>query len=288
MKKNISKKIRLGVFVSLGIAVLIIGIYFIGEGQQLFRSTFQISGVFKDVAGLQAGNNVRLSGINIGTVKDVSIISDTTVRVVIMIDESIRKFIKKDAVAIIGSEGLMGNKVLVINPGTGGEKIIENNDVVETIVPVSVDDIFQSLNTTIENANLITGDLASMTNKIESGEGTIGRLIMDKSWRENFDSMFVNLKDGAAGFKMLIDKANDMDEILLAFKSTLENSASITKDLSDITNSIQSGKGAIGRLFMNEAAADNIDSTFINLKEGSAEFKILLEKAQNSWLLWGF
>lgn len=288
MKKNISKKIRLGIFVSLGIAVLIVGIYFIGEGQQLFRSTFQISGVFKDVAGLQAGNNVRLSGINIGTVKDVSIISDTSVRVEIVIDESIRKFIKKDAIAIIGSEGLMGNKVLVINPGTGGKEIIENNDVIETIVPISVDDIFQSLNTTIENANLITGDLASMTSNIESGKGTIGRLIMDKSWRENFDSIFVNLKDGSAGFKTIIDKANDMDDVLLTFKSTLENAASITNDLAKITHSIQSGEGTIGRLFMDQSSAQNIDSTFINLKEGSAEFKILLEKAQNSWLLWGF
>ncbi len=288
MKKDIGKKIKLGIFLTFGIIILIIGIYFIGEGQQLFRSTFQISGVFKDVAGLQAGNNVRLSGINIGTVKNVSIISDTTVRVEIVIDEGIRKFIKKDAVAIIGSEGLMGNKVLVINPGTGGKKMIEDNDVIETIVPVSVDDIFQSLNTTITNANLITGDLASITSNIESGEGTIGKLVMDKAWRQDFDAIFINLKNGSAGFKTLMDKANDMDEILLSFKSSMENTANITHDLSVITNNIQSGKGAVGRLFMNQAAAQNIDSTFIYLKEGSAAFKELIEKAQGSWLLWGF
>lgn len=288
MKKDIGRKIKLGIFLTFGIIILIIGIYFIGEGQQLFRSTFQISGVFKDVAGLQAGNNVRLSGINIGTVKNVSIISDTTVRVEIVIDEGIRKFIKKDAVAIIGSEGLMGNKVLVINPGTGGKKMIEDNDVIETIVPVSVDDIFQSLNTTITNANSITGDLASITSNIESGEGTIGKLVMDKTWQQNFDAIFLSLKNGSAGFKTLMDKANDMDEILLSFKSSMENTANITHDLSVITNNIQSGKGAIGRLFMNQAAAQNIDSTFIYLKEGSAAFKELIEKAQNSWLLWGF
>ena len=73
MKKNTSNKIRLGIFVSLGIVVFILGIYFIGERQQLFRSTFRLSGVFKDVAGLQAGNNVRLSGINVGTVENISI-----------------------------------------------------------------------------------------------------------------------------------------------------------------------------------------------------------------------
>ena len=130
MKNNISNKIKLGIFISLGMIVFIVAIYFIGEGQQLFRSTFSLTGVFKDVAGLQAGNNVRLSGVNIGTVKNINIVSDSSVKVEIVIDESTRKFIKKDAVAIIGSEGLMGNKVLIINPGTGGKKEIENNDVI--------------------------------------------------------------------------------------------------------------------------------------------------------------
>jgi phospholipid/cholesterol/gamma-HCH transport system substrate-binding protein len=86
MKKNSTNKIKLGIFVSLGIAVLILAIYFIGEKQQLFRSTFRLTGVFKDVGGLQIGNNVRLSGINIGTVENVSLISDTSVRVEVLID----------------------------------------------------------------------------------------------------------------------------------------------------------------------------------------------------------
>ena len=128
MKKNSTNKIKLGIFVSLGLVVLILAIYYIGEKQLLFQSTFRLTGVFNDVGGLQAGNNVRLSGISIGTIESISLISDTTVRVEIVIDESSRKFIKKDAVATIGSEGLIGNKVLVINPGTGGKKSIENND----------------------------------------------------------------------------------------------------------------------------------------------------------------
>src|SRR3990172_11810697 len=138
MKKNAINKMKLGIFISLGIAVFIFAIYFIGEKQQLFRSTFRLSGVFKDVAGLQVGNNVRLSGINVGTIDNISIISDTSVRVIILVDESTRKFIRKDAVASIGSEGLMGNKVLIINPGTGGKKIIEENDTIATAQPIEI------------------------------------------------------------------------------------------------------------------------------------------------------
>nr|MBP6672754.1 MCE family protein [Bacteroidota bacterium] len=68
MKKETSNKIKLGLFITVGMLIFIVGIYFIGEGQQLFRNTFRVSGVFRDVAGLQAGNNVRLSGVNVGTV----------------------------------------------------------------------------------------------------------------------------------------------------------------------------------------------------------------------------
>src|SRR3990172_4748386 len=104
MKKDTSNKIKLGIFISIGMTVFIIGIYFIGEGQQLFRSTFRISGVFKDVAGLQAGNNVRLSGVNVGVVDNIQIESDSSTRVEMLIDEDARMFIKKDAIAAIGSE----------------------------------------------------------------------------------------------------------------------------------------------------------------------------------------
>jgi phospholipid/cholesterol/gamma-HCH transport system substrate-binding protein len=207
MKKDTSNKVKLGMFISLGIVLFILGIYFIGERQQLFRSTFRVSGVFRDVAGLQAGNNVRLSGINVGTVENISIVSDTSMRVEILIDESTRKFIKKDAVASIGSEGLMGNKILIMNPGTGGKMEIEDNDTVQTIQPVNMDDIFISLKGTIENTSNITSDLSKITSSIQSGKGTIGRLLMDKALAQNFDSSIVNLKQGSAGLKQLMDSA---------------------------------------------------------------------------------
>jgi len=285
MKKKVSHKVRLGIFISLGIAVFIIAIYFIGEKQQLFRSTFRLSGVFKDVAGLQVGNNVRLSGINVGTIDNISIISDTSVKVIILVDENIRQFIKKDAVAGIGSEGLMGNKVLVISPGTGGEKTIENDDVIATSQPIDVDDIMKSLKSTMDNTAYITGDLAKIATNIESGKGTIGRLMMDKTWREDIQSTIINLKDGSVGFRTFMEKTNELDSMLVRLNKTIDNTASITYDLSMITNNIQSGEGMIGKLLMDQAMGQNLDSTLINLKNGLAEFELFMKKAQDSWLL---
>jgi phospholipid/cholesterol/gamma-HCH transport system substrate-binding protein len=207
MKKDAGSTIKLGVFISLGVAVLILGIYFIGEKQQIFKRTFRVSGVFRDVAGLQEGNNVRFSGINVGTVDNIRIASDSSVRVEILIGEGTRQFIKKDAVASIGSEGLMGNKILVITPGTGGQAEIENNDSVRTVQPINLDDLFTSLKTTIDNTNDITNDLARITGNIQAGKGTIGRLLMSQTVAQKFDSILVNLKDGSSDFKKLTEKA---------------------------------------------------------------------------------
>jgi len=285
MKKKISHKVRLGLFVSLGILIFILAIYFIGEKQQLFRSTFRLSGVFKDVAGLQVGNNVRLSGINVGTIDNITIISDTSVRVIILVDENTRKFIKKDAVASIGSEGLMGNKVLVISPGTGGKKIIENDDIIATSQPTDIDEILVSLKTTIDNTAYITGDLAKIATNIESGKGTIGRLMMDPTWRQNLEATIINLKGGSVGFRTFMEKTNELDSILVRLNKTIDNTSSITYDLSMITNNIQSGEGMIGKLLMDQSMGQNLDSTLINLKNGLAEFELFMKKAQDSWLL---
>ncbi len=294
MKKESTNKIKVGIFVSLGITIFVLGIYFIGERQQLFSSTFRVSGIFKDVAGLQVGNNVRLSGVNVGTIDKIAIVSDTSVSVEILIEESTRKFIKKDAVASIGSEGLMGSKTLIINPGTGGKEIIEHNDIILTSQPLSIDDIFVSLKSTLDNATDITNDLAKITGNIESGEGTIGRLLMDNSMAAAIDSSIVNLSEGTKGLKNLIDDAKvsfeqiDMKEILLSLKTTMDNVSDVTNDLSNITGDIKSGNGIIGKMLSDSVSAQNLESAMLNLKESTYEIKLLVRKAKDSWLLWGF
>lgn len=281
MKKDTTNKIRLGIFITLGIVILIAGIYFVGEKQQLFRSTFRLTGVFRDVAGLQAGNNVRLSGINVGTVENIRIISDTSVRVEIIIDESTRRFIKKDAVATIGSEGLMGNKILIINPGTGGKRIIEDNDIVETEPPINMDDIFASLKTSIDNTSDITHDLAKITNNIQSGKGTIGRLLMDHSLAQNFDASITSLNQSLSGMNDIVNVTKN---------SFAENFDSTFINLREGSVSLKDGLSKFHEIMVltNDKIAVNFDSTFANLRKGSEGFNVLIEKAKNSWLLWGF
>lgn len=209
MKKNSGKDIRLGVFVSIGILLFIGGLYFVGKKQGMFSKTFAVSAVFNDVSGLRAGNNVRFSGINLGIIQSIDIITDTTVRVVMSLDENARRFIKVDARASIGSEGLMGNKIVSISPGTPGNKEIQNNGVLATNQPIDMDDILLKLSLTADNASTITGDMAEIMRNIREGKGTIGRLFMDSVYADNIDQTLVNLKQGTGGFKQNMEAAQE-------------------------------------------------------------------------------
>jgi phospholipid/cholesterol/gamma-HCH transport system substrate-binding protein len=207
MKKKAGNKIKLGVIVTASIAFFIAAIYSIGQRQQLFSTTFQVSGVFKDISGLQVGNNVRFSGINVGVVQNIQQITDSTVKVDMMVDERARKFIKKNAKAIIGSDGFIGNKIISILPGSPGMPELSNNDIIETTQPVNIDDILLSVKTTSNNLASITGNLSIITQNVSEGKGTIGKLIMDSVLAQNVYQAMINIKQGAGGFKQNMDAA---------------------------------------------------------------------------------
>jgi phospholipid/cholesterol/gamma-HCH transport system substrate-binding protein len=207
MKKDNKNKISLGVFVTSALVLLILGIYIIGRQQKLFSDTFRLTAVFENVSGLQVGNNVRFSGINVGVIDNIEQVSDTTVKVDMMIKESIRKHIKKNAKASIGSDGLMGSKLLLISNTEPGAAGVEPGDYISAIKPVSMDDILGKLQITVDNAADITEDFSEVMDNILSGQGTVGKLLMDSSFANNIDQTVQNLNTGTKDFKQNMEAA---------------------------------------------------------------------------------
>ncbi|MES2388358.1 MAG: MlaD family protein [Bacteroidota bacterium] len=206
------KSVTLGLFVAVGILIFICGMYYLGRQRNLFGSNFRVSGVFKNVNGLQVGNNVRFAGINVGTVDQIDIISDTNVRVFFVIDASVQKFIKKDASAIIGNEGLMGNKIISLSPGTPNSEVMPDNGQIRTTMPVDVDAILLSVKATAENASAITADLSQITNSITKGQGLIGKLMYDQKFANNFDKTMVNVRNSSGNLNEVIVSSKDIIE----------------------------------------------------------------------------
>ena len=207
MKKQKGNSIRLGVFISAGLFLFIVLIYYIGKKQLLFSDKFRISSVFKDISGLDIGNNVRFAGINIGVVESIEMISDSAVQVNLVLGDKTRKFMKKGAKASIVSDGLMGGKMVVIMPGISDTGKIENHDIIASVPPVNIDDIMAKVKTSLTNVSVISDDISSILGNMRSGKGTMGRLFLDPTMANNLNQTIVNIKDGANGFKQNMDAA---------------------------------------------------------------------------------
>jgi phospholipid/cholesterol/gamma-HCH transport system substrate-binding protein len=198
---------KLGLFVTIGLILFIGTIYFVGKQQNLFGSTFTLQSQFKTVTGLKVGNNVRFSGINVGTVSEITLFTDSAVVVKLVIKEDVRRFIKTDAKASIGSDGLMGDKVLIIAPGTTSKSSVKNNATIESLKTIEIEDIMKGVKTTVDNAAVITEQLAEFSYKINNGKGTLSKLLMDEKMGQKLNATLSNLETGTKGFSDNMDAA---------------------------------------------------------------------------------
>ena len=192
-------KVRLGLFILAGLLLFVFTIFIIGRQKNLFNPVYKLTCTFYNVSGLQVGNNIRFSGINVGTIDKIGIINDSTVRVDMLIKKEIKQFIKSDCEVAIGSEGLIGDRLLIITKGTNNAPIAKDGQQLTSIEPVETDAIIASLHVTAANASIITEQLAEIMTNINHGKGTLGRLIQDKTIAENINQTIVNLKQSSKG-----------------------------------------------------------------------------------------
>ena len=194
MKKNSNYIWKLGMFVILGLLLLVITIYYVGQNQNLFGSTFHLKSNFKNVGGLKIGNNVRFSGIDVGTIKGIAFVSDSVVVVDFVIKDEVQKYIKTDAIASIGSDGLMGDKVLTISPGTASNKIVKNNGSIASLEAIEIEDLMKGLKKSIDNAAIITNELAIFSGKMNNGNSVLSKLVNDEKFAKSVDASLKNVE----------------------------------------------------------------------------------------------
>ncbi|MGA1977051.1 MAG: MlaD family protein [Bacteroidales bacterium] len=202
-------KVRLGLFIAGGIMLFVIAIFIIGKQKNLFNPVYKLTTNFKNVSGLQVGNNIRFSGINVGTVDNIKIINDSTVQVDLLIRKSVQQFIKADCEATIGSAGIIGDRILVITQGSYGTLLAKDGQQILSKEPVETDAIMANLQVTTDNAAIVSDQLAEIMVKINSGNGTLGRLIQDSTIANNINQTIVNLRKSSKGLNENMNAAKD-------------------------------------------------------------------------------
>ena len=222
-------KIRLGLFIAGGLALFIIAIFLIGKQKNLFDPVFKLTTTFYNVSGLQVGSNVRFSGINVGTVDNISIINDSTVRVDMLIKKSVQKFIKTDCEAGIGSAGIIGDRILILTQGSSDAPMIKDGQNIESKEPTETDAIMASLKVTADNAAIISDQLAEIMGKVNNGNGTLWKLIQDSTMANNISQTIVSLKRSSKGLDENMNAAKH-NFLLRGFFKDKEKAAQKVKD----------------------------------------------------------
>lgn len=308
MEKEISKNIRLGIFVLLGTTLLIIALYLVGNKRNLFGKTFTISAKFYNVNGLMKGNNVRFSGIDVGTVEHVEIVNDSSVNVVMIIKRDVQKFIKKNAMASIGTDGLMGNKLVNINVVDRLAPGIEEGDELKSLRPIETDEMTRTLNVTNENIKIISSNVRDITDKLSS-KNSLLTILMDTVVSGNIKTAIINIRDvgkNAIGVVVNLEKISEgikngqgtigslitdtslflhINQVVARLQKVSDTAGIVAGDVSTIFGKIKKGEGSFGNLLMDTTFIHNLNKSVESINDAAIGFDENMEALKHTFLL---
>ncbi|MBK6365491.1 MAG: MCE family protein [Saprospiraceae bacterium] len=317
-----SQRIKLGIFILLGTILFITGVYFIGKKQNMFGNTYDIYAVFNNVNGLKPGNNVRYSGINVGTVKEINMISDTVIVVRISIQKEITRHISTDAKCAITTDGLVGSMIINILPGTEDGQLIARGDTIYSLSRIRTDEMLQTLSETNENAALLTAEILKIAKDISAGNGLIGAIIKDPTITQDVRTIITNLKGTTQASNATISQLNKMlisldrnDNLIGSLRDTsmavkvkkiIVNVEKASSELNKILNQLdltisetrntianaREGKGVINYLSNDpelvkkiDGTLNHLDSTIYQINKAGIQLNENLGALKKTWLV---
>lgn len=255
MKKNTLENSKVGLIVIAGTVFLLFSLYMIGKNQNLFGSTFSLKAVVKNVNGLVVGNNVRFMGMDVGTVRSIDIANDTSIFITMLINNKMKPFIKKNAITTIGTDGLMGNKLIQILPQKTEAETVEEGDVISSQIPIDTDDILRSFNSTSAIIEKTSLNLYEITSKLNSSE--------------NF---WAFLSDTAV--------THDLKNSITEFRRTGANASAMTLAGRNFIEKLEQGKGLVNTLFMDSILSNQLIASLEQIDQASNHAAILLEEVK--------
>ena len=303
------RAILVGLFVFVGIVFLLIGILTIGNLHETFKRKVRVVALFDDVSGLQAGNNIWFSGVKIGTVNNVEFFGKNKVKVVLKVEEKALQYIRKDAFVKLSTDGLIGNKILVIYGGTSRSAEIAEGDTLGVEKTFTSEDMINTLQENNKNVLAITNDFKVISKNLSQGNGTVGKLLNDDAIYNHLDAATISLQNASGKAQQLIASlstfsaglnkkgtlANQLTTDTIVFNS-LKSSVLQLHQIADTASAFVSNlntvssntKTPVGILLHDEESGARLKQTLKNLESGSQKLDEDLEAAQHNILLRGY
>ena len=310
------RAVIVGIFILVGLGLLITIILIMGGQRKSFASTITVKALFHDVSGLQQGNNIWLAGVKVGTVKNISFNPDSKVLVSMSILSSMRPYIHKDSKAKIGSESLIGNKIIVLTEGSQQSPVIQQGDILEIQPTINTEDMMTTLQQNNRNLLAITTDLKGLTQGLANGQGSLGKLLQDESLVNSLQKTLNTLSVAASNaqsfasdlssytsklqakgslanelvtdtivFNRLRSSVMKLHEIAQSAQEIVNN---LDKTSSDLNGSLHSTSSPLGVMLNDPQAALDLKTTLSNLNLASKKMDEDFEAAQHNFLLKGF
>jgi len=292
---NNTSTVKLGIFIFAGLAILVLGIFLIGDKDALFSSTFEVKTYFKDIQGLKNGATVRLSGIDVGTVSSVEIVNDTTgrVEVVMNIKKDVARFIRYDTRASIETEGLVGNKVVVLKIGSSTAEQVKEGGVITSQEPIGFAQVIEETQGIMRYTKQITKDLSDIVGRVNRGEGSIGKLLVDEELYKNATQLTKRADESLEGITGEVNQLTDLfNELGMGVKTVVNNVNSVVTDLDTIIVGVKQGKGALGSMLVEGTQFDstfasalrNIEKTTYDARNAASSLAENMEALKHNWL----
>lgn len=307
--------VKLGIFVLVGLIMLIFALYMVGKDTNLFSKNYILKVQFDNAKGLMIGNNVRYAGIQVGTVKKINFLNDTTIEVVMLIDEKMKSYIHKKDEVSIGTDGLVGNKILNITHGEDRTALAENDDILVTKKNIDTDEMLEVLNKTNVNIALISEDLKMTVQRLNNSTA-FWEILNDKTLPTNLKNTMLNVRNatdkadnlvaelqtvvsdikngkGSIGgilrdTAMLVNLNSAVDKIKLVG----DNANNLANELNTLTQGVKqdinNGKGTINAVLKDSVLVQKLNQSLNHIEEGTSNFNQNMEALKHNFLFKGY
>jgi phospholipid/cholesterol/gamma-HCH transport system substrate-binding protein len=234
-------KIKVGLVISLAILILFLAVFFAGKIEILFSPKMILKAQFRDVKGLRKGAPVWIFGTEVGSVQTIDLDPIYGTIVTASINKNVRDLIKKDSTASIMAMGLLGDKYMELTTGSPAADPIESGEMIKGMAQVELTDIAATGAMTIEKTADLVKRIDMLVQKIEKGEGTVAKFIMNPSVYDNLDKstrtlsiLLEDIKTSRGTLKRMIEDPELYDRMLSA-ASSIEG---FSKKLNDSTGTL--------------------------------------------------
>jgi phospholipid/cholesterol/gamma-HCH transport system substrate-binding protein len=306
---------KLGGFVLAGLIFLVLLLYMIGSNQNLFGDNYILKARFENIQGLVPGNNVRYAGIQTGTVKEINILDDTTIEVTMVIEKEMLHIIRKNAIASIGTDGFVGNKLVNIYPARQPAATATEGDILLSKRAVSTDDMLQTLSKTNGDIAVIAAELKTTVQRINNSAG-LWKLLNDESIPKDirltlanirsatvrandmmgsFQAVATEIKNGKGSVGMILKDSSialNLNEAILKIKSVGSEADSLVQEVNKLVAGIQEDKnngiGPVHAIFKDSAIVIKLNASLDNIQKGTDGFNQNMEALKHNFLFKGY